>query len=63
MINSVGNISGYAAPQLVGLLRDTTGGYEIPMLFMGALVLIAGIMVPAAARLAESRKQWRLETT
>ena len=62
VINSVGNISGYAAPQLVGLLRDTTGGYEIPMLVMGGLVLIAGILVPAAARAAESRKAWRVQT-
>ncbi len=47
-INSVGNISGYAAPQLVGLLRDLTGDYEIPMLVMGGLVFLAGLMVPLA---------------
>ncbi|HUB10609.1 MAG TPA: MFS transporter [Acetobacteraceae bacterium] len=47
-INAVGNISGYAAPQLVGVLRDMTGGYELPMLVMGALVLIAGMLVPLA---------------
>jgi ACS family tartrate transporter-like MFS transporter len=51
-INSVGNISGYVAPQMVGLLRDTTGGYEVPMLVMGFLVLIAGVLVPVAARAA-----------
>jgi ACS family tartrate transporter-like MFS transporter len=50
VINSVGNISGYAAPQLVGLLRDTTGSYEVPMLVMGSLVLLAGFLVPVAAR-------------
>ena len=50
VINSVGNISGYAAPQLVGLLRDLTGNYETPMLVMGALVLIAGVLVPLAGR-------------
>ena len=49
-INSIGNISGYAAPQLVGLLRDMTGGYEIPMLVMGALMLVAGVLVPLASR-------------
>ena len=47
-INAVGNISGYAAPQLVGLLRDVTGSYEVPMLVMGGLVLIAGMLVPLA---------------
>lgn len=50
VINSVGNIAGYAAPQLVGLLRDVSGSYEIPMLVMGALVLLAGMLVPLAGR-------------
>jgi nitrate/nitrite transporter NarK len=62
VINSIGNISGYAAPQMVGLLRDGTGSYEIPMLLVGALVLLAGALVPLAARAAEQRKAWRLET-
>lgn len=50
VINSVGNIAGYAAPQLVGVLRDATGSYQIPMLIMGALVLLAGMLVPFAGR-------------
>jgi MFS transporter, ACS family, tartrate transporter len=54
-INSVGNVSGYAAPQMVGLMRDMTGGYEIPMLVVGALVVVAGLLVPLAARAAEVR--------
>jgi MFS transporter, ACS family, tartrate transporter len=50
-INSVGNISGYAAPQFVGLLRDVSGSYQMPMMIMGAMVLIGGVIVPYAARL------------
>jgi MFS transporter, ACS family, tartrate transporter len=50
-INSVGNISGYAAPQCVGLLRDFSGSYRMPMLVMGAMVIVAGILVPMATRL------------
>jgi ACS family tartrate transporter-like MFS transporter len=61
-INSVGNISGYAAPQMVGLLRDSTGSYELPMLVLGALVALAGLLVPVAARAAETRRSWRTET-
>jgi ACS family tartrate transporter-like MFS transporter len=61
-INSIGNISGYAAPQMVGLLRDITGSYEAPMLVVGVLVLFAGLLVPAAAHAAESQRRWRLET-
>ena len=61
-INSIGNISGYAAPQMVGLLRDMTGSYEIPMVALGVLVVLAGLLVPVAAHAAESQRRWRLET-
>jgi MFS transporter, ACS family, tartrate transporter len=50
-INSVGNISGYAAPQFVGLLRDLSGSYRMSMLVLGAMVISAGILVPMATRL------------
>jgi MFS transporter, ACS family, tartrate transporter len=50
-INSVGNISGYAAPQLVGVLHDFSGSYRMPMLVMGLMVTLAGILVPVATRL------------
>jgi ACS family tartrate transporter-like MFS transporter len=49
-INSVGNISGYAAPQLVGVLHDFSGSYRMPMLVMGTMVIVAGILVPLATR-------------
>jgi MFS transporter, ACS family, tartrate transporter len=60
-INAIGNISGYAAPQTVGMLRDATGGYELPMLIVGSVVLLAGFAVPLAARAAEARRGVRLE--
>jgi ACS family tartrate transporter-like MFS transporter len=50
-INSVGNISGYAAPQIVGLLRDYSGSYQTPMIVMGLMVVASGVIVPLAARL------------
>jgi len=50
-INSIGNISGYAAPQMVGLVHDFSGSYRMPMLILGALVIVAGILVPIAASL------------
>ena len=50
-INSVGNISGYAAPQFVGLLHDFSGSYRLPMLVLGAIVIIAGFLVPIATSL------------
>jgi nitrate/nitrite transporter NarK len=45
-INSVGGVAGYAAPQLVGILRDATGSYELPMLVIGMAVIAAGLLVP-----------------
>jgi ACS family tartrate transporter-like MFS transporter len=62
VINSVGNISGYVAPQMVGLMRDMTGGYEVPMLVVGTVVFLSGFLVPLAARAAVSRKSWRPAT-
>ncbi len=50
-INSVGNISGYAAPQVTGLLHDATGGYMVPMLVTGAVVLSgAGLILASGIR-------------
>jgi ACS family tartrate transporter-like MFS transporter len=50
-INSVGNISGYAAPQMTGLLHDLTGGYMVPMLLTGAVVLCgAGLILGSGIR-------------
>src|SRR5689334_6974160 len=62
-VNSIGNISGYLAPQVTGALRDATGGYMVPMLVAGAvmlfgagLILASGIRkhIPRGVALAES---------
>ena len=50
VINSIGNISGYAAPQLVGLLRDVTGSYEIPMIAASLFMLAAAACVLVSPR-------------
>ena len=41
IINSIGNISGYAAPQMVGIVRDYTGGYAVPMMVVSLFMLAA----------------------
>jgi ACS family tartrate transporter-like MFS transporter len=51
-INSVGNISGYLAPQLVGVLRDLTGTYALAMFVVGGMVLVAAALLPFAAATA-----------
>jgi len=52
IINSVGNISGYAAPQMVGIVRDYTGGYEVPMIVASVFMLAASICIALAPRTA-----------
>jgi len=47
---------GFIGAQMVGLLRDKTESYEIPMLVVGVLVVAAGAMVPLAARTADSAR-------
>jgi len=52
IINSVGNISGYVAPQLVGIVRDYTGSYEVPMMVASLFMLAAAVCIVAAPRTA-----------
>jgi predicted MFS family arabinose efflux permease len=50
-VNSVGNISGYLAPQVTGALRDATGGYTAPMLVAGVVMLFgAGLILASGIR-------------
>ncbi len=50
-INSFGNISGYVAPQVTGLLHDATSGYMVPMLVAGAMMLVgAGLILASGIR-------------
>lgn len=46
IINSIGNVSGYLAPQLVGILRDWTGNYSAAMFVIGGIVLFATALLP-----------------
>jgi ACS family tartrate transporter-like MFS transporter len=52
VINSIGNISGYVAPQMVGILRDTTGSYEVPMIVASLFMLAAAICILLSPRVA-----------
>ena len=59
MINSIGNIAGYFAPQLVGLLRDATGNYSLALIVVGVMAIAAAGLLPfagAPARAAQLRR-------
>ncbi len=45
VVNSVGNISGYIAPQVTGVLRDASGGYAVPTVVTGGVVLTAAALI------------------
>ena len=48
LVNSAGNIAGYLAPQITGLLHDMTGGYMAPLLVTGVVVLSAAGLILAS---------------
>ena len=43
LINSIGNLGGFAGPALVGFFRGTTGSYTAGMIFLGVMTLAGGI--------------------
>jgi ACS family tartrate transporter-like MFS transporter len=44
-INTIGNMSGYLAPQFMGLLHDRSGGYFVPLVVAAALALSAPVLI------------------
>jgi ACS family tartrate transporter-like MFS transporter len=50
LINSVGNLGGFAGPTLVGVLNDKTGNMETSLWSLGGALLIMGILVLAGIR-------------
>ena len=47
LINSFGNLGGFVGPYVVGYLSDTTGSFYAGLLFLAALVLVAGLLALA----------------
>lgn len=47
-INTIGNMSGYLAPQFVGLLHDASGGYLVPLAVSGGVALTAPVLIVAS---------------
>jgi MFS transporter, ACS family, tartrate transporter len=50
LINSFGNIGGFAGPYLTGWLRDLTGRNEAGMFVVAALMVMAGVIVLLVGR-------------
>ena len=45
LVNSIGNLSGYVGPQVIGLIKDATGSYDGGIWFLAACAFAAGVIV------------------
>ncbi|MEZ2221745.1 MFS transporter [Rhizobium sp. RCC_161_2] len=45
LINTIGNLAGFAAPYITGAVKDFTGFYQLPMFIVGAFMLLSAVLV------------------
>ena len=50
LINTVGNIAGFAAGYVTGALKDWTGSYIMPMFVVGGFMLLSAVLMVVLAR-------------
>ena len=50
LINCIANIGGYIGPQLMGYLKDATGGYQSGLYFLAALGLAGALITVIGVR-------------
>jgi sugar phosphate permease len=55
-INSVGNLGGFVAQNVVPWIKDSTGSTIAPMFFLAACLAAAGVLVIVVGRYARSRQ-------
>jgi MFS family permease len=44
LINTVGNLAGFVAPYITGIAKDMSGSYQLPMLIVGAMMLMSAVI-------------------
>ncbi|WP_425336064.1 hypothetical protein [Sinorhizobium numidicum] len=44
LINTIGNIAGFATPYITGVVKDATGFYELPMFVAGGSMLVSALL-------------------
>lgn len=52
VINTAGNIGGIVGPWLIGVVRERTGSYHLPVLALAAVTIIGVLVIVPIARLA-----------
>ncbi|BCQ27336.1 MFS transporter (plasmid) [Caballeronia sp. NK8] len=55
LINTVGNLAGFVAPYITGMAKDATGSYQLPMLIVGAMMLMSAALAFAIGRTSQER--------
>jgi len=63
LINTFGNIGGFAAGYVTGYLKDLSGSYVLPMFVVGGLMVLSGVLMvllDRAGRSAENKDRSRL---
>jgi ACS family tartrate transporter-like MFS transporter len=50
MINSFGNLGGFAGPFVIGFLTDRTGGYKAGIIYLGLMAVAGAILVLSVSR-------------
>jgi MFS transporter, ACS family, tartrate transporter len=60
LVNSIGNIAGFAGAYIIGLLREATGSFSAALLFLAAALALGGLMAlcfrdPAGLRANDER--------
>jgi cyanate permease len=50
LINTIGNLAGFSAPYVTGVVHDWTGGYEVPMIVVGGFMLLSAALMVVLAR-------------
>jgi MFS family permease len=50
LINTFGNVAGFAAGYVTGWLKDASGSYHLPMFVVGGLMLVSAILMTGLAR-------------
>lgn len=44
LINTVGNVAGFVAPYITGIAKDMSGSFQLPMLIVGAMMLMSAVL-------------------
>ncbi|KQS08607.1 MFS transporter [Curtobacterium sp. Leaf183] len=50
LINTVGNLGGFAAPLITGVVSEWTGGYQVPMFIVGFFMVLSSILMVVVSR-------------